>query len=57
MYIQAPGDVKVVEDGKTVYTVSRSEEVKDVVVWNPWVNAAKNMGDFAPEDGYKNMST
>jgi len=55
MYVQVPGDVKVVEGGKTVFTVSRSEEVKDVVVWNPWENAAKNMGDFRPEDGYKNM--
>ena len=26
----------------------------DVVVWNPWTGC-KNMADFGPEDGYKNM--
>lgn len=28
--------------------------MNEVVVWNPWVDA-KNIGDFAPLDGYKNM--
>jgi len=26
-----------------------------VVVWNPWVEKAKGMADFGPEDGYKKM--
>ncbi|TGZ79627.1 galactose mutarotase-like protein [Ascodesmis nigricans] len=55
MYVQAPGEVQVEESGKTVYTVTRTEDVKDVVVWNPWENASKNMGDFGPETGYRNM--
>ncbi|PGH28028.1 hypothetical protein AJ80_00283 [Polytolypa hystricis UAMH7299] len=37
-----------------ILTVSR-EGLNDVVVWNPWIEKAKAMGDFAPDDGYKNM--
>jgi glucose-6-phosphate 1-epimerase len=25
------------------------------LVWNPWIEKAKGMGDFEPKDGYKNM--
>jgi glucose-6-phosphate 1-epimerase len=31
------------------------EALNDVVVWNPWVEKAQGMADFAPADGYKNM--
>jgi len=27
----------------------------DTVVWNPWIQKAKAMGDFSPDDGYNNM--
>ncbi|BFZ62069.1 hypothetical protein YB2330_003148 [Saitoella coloradoensis] len=44
----------VLEKGKAVVEVQR-QNLKDVVVWNPWEKAPQNMGDFAPEDGWKRM--
>lgn len=46
--------VVVSEGGKKVYSVVR-DNLGDVVVWNPWIEKANGMGDFAPKDGYKNM--
>ncbi len=31
------------------------DNMTDTVVWNPWIEKAKGMGDFEPKDGYKNM--
>ncbi|GAO19636.1 hypothetical protein UVI_02022390 [Ustilaginoidea virens] len=31
------------------------DNLDQVVVWNPWINKAKSIADFAPKDGYKNM--
>ncbi|KAK0747959.1 galactose mutarotase-like domain-containing protein [Apiosordaria backusii] len=50
----ADGPVTVTEGGKTLYTVTR-DNLSNVVVWNPWVEKAKGMGDFEPKDGYKEM--
>ena len=36
------------------YEVTR-DMLADVVVWNPWIEKAKGMSDFGPEDGYKQM--
>ncbi len=44
----------VLEDGKPRFDITR-DNVKDTVTWNPWIEKAKAMGDFAPKDGYKNM--
>lgn len=44
----------VLEDGKPRFDVVR-DNLDDTVVWNPWREKAKAMGDFAPDDGYKNM--
>jgi glucose-6-phosphate 1-epimerase len=44
----------VVESGKPRFDVVRDNLV-DTVVWNPWIEKAKGMGDFSPKDGYKNM--
>ncbi|EUC49190.1 hypothetical protein COCMIDRAFT_2047 [Bipolaris oryzae ATCC 44560] len=44
----------IVEDGKPRFDVIR-DNVKDTVTWNPWIEKAKAMGDFSPDDGYKNM--
>ncbi|OAX84237.1 hypothetical protein ACJ72_01399 [Emergomyces africanus] len=41
-------------DNKPLFSISR-ESLNDVVVWNPWIEKAKGMADFAPQDGYKNM--
>lgn len=41
-------------DNTHIFSISR-EGLNDVVVWNPWVEKAKGMADFAPDDGYKNM--
>ncbi|KAI1766132.1 galactose mutarotase-like protein [Hypoxylon sp. FL1150] len=46
--------VAVTEEGETVFTVVR-DNLKDVVVWNPWTEKAGGMGDFEPKDGYKQM--
>ena len=42
------------EDGKPRFDITR-DNIKDTVTWNPWIEKAKSMGDFAPDDGYKNM--
>ncbi|KAK5162760.1 uncharacterized protein LTR77_011191 [Saxophila tyrrhenica] len=44
----------IVQDGKSRLDVQRDRLV-DSVVWNPWIEKAKGMGDFEPKDGYKNM--
>ncbi len=46
--------VSVVESGKTTYSVVR-DNLNDVTVWNPWIDKAGGIADFAPKDGYKNM--
>lgn len=44
----------ILEDGKPRFDVIR-DNVNDTVTWNPWIEKAKSMGDFSPDDGYKNM--
>ncbi|KAK3062772.1 hypothetical protein LTS18_003375 [Coniosporium uncinatum] len=44
----------VQEDGKPRFDVVR-DNLEDTVVWNPWIEKAKGMSDFKPDDGYKNM--
>ncbi|XDG08944.1 hypothetical protein ABKA04_008559 [Annulohypoxylon sp. FPYF3050] len=46
--------VVVTEDGESVFSIVR-DNLKDVVVWNPWTDKAAGMGDFEPKDGFKNM--
>lgn len=48
------GEVAIQENGKKVFSVVR-DNLSDVVVWNPWIEKAKGMGDYEPKDGYKNM--
>lgn len=55
VYTPAKGAVLAVSEGSTkVFEVIR-DNLDNVVVWNPWTEKAKGMGDFAPKDGYKNM--
>ncbi|KAK3642404.1 hypothetical protein LTR56_010757 [Elasticomyces elasticus] len=44
----------ITQDGKPRLDVTR-DGISDSVVWNPWIQKAKGMGDFEPKDGYKNM--
>ncbi|KAI4120148.1 MAG: hypothetical protein LQ345_000104 [Seirophora villosa] len=44
----------VAEQGEPRYEITR-DMLSDVVVWNPWMDKAKGMADFGPEDGYKKM--
>ncbi|KAI1198405.1 galactose mutarotase-like domain-containing protein [Nemania serpens] len=46
--------VVVTEGGEPAFSVVR-DNLKDVVVWNPWSEKAAGIGDFAPKDGFKNM--
>jgi glucose-6-phosphate 1-epimerase len=54
-YASIPQDTtSIVEDGKPRFDVVR-DNLQDTVVWNPWVEKAKSMGDFSPDDDYKHM--
>jgi glucose-6-phosphate 1-epimerase len=44
----------ILEDGQPSLDVIR-DNLEDSVVWNPWIEKAKGLGDFEPKDGYKNM--
>lgn len=55
VYSNIPQDTtSILEDGKPRMDVVR-DNLKDTVVWNPWIEKSKGMGDFEPKDGYKRM--
>lgn len=51
---QVPVKIAETDNDKSLFSITR-ESMNDMVVWNPWEEKAKGMGDFAPADGYKNM--
>ncbi|EFY86338.1 Aldose 1-epimerase family protein [Metarhizium acridum CQMa 102] len=52
---KGPGHPIVVSDsGRPCFRIVR-DNLDQVVVWNPWIEKAQEMSDFAPKDGYKNM--
>jgi len=55
IYLGTAGELKVVDaaSGLTT-TVSKDEHLPDAVVWNPWVEKSKAMGDFGDAE-YKEM--
>lgn len=53
VYANVTDTVVVTSGGSSLYRVERTN-LEDVVVWNPWEDAA-SMADFGPSDGYKNM--
>ncbi|KAL8857288.1 MAG: hypothetical protein Q9178_006214 [Gyalolechia marmorata] len=55
LYTTAPEQmINILEKGNGRYELTR-DMLPDVVVWNPWIEKAKGMADFGPEDGYKKM--
>ena len=46
--------ITVAEKNRRKYEITR-DQLPNVVVWNPWVDKAKGMADFGPEEGYKKM--
>ncbi|KAF2739710.1 galactose mutarotase-like protein [Polyplosphaeria fusca] len=55
VYKSIPQDTTtIVEGGSPRFDVVR-DNLQDTVVWNPWIEKAASMGDFSPDDGYKNM--
>ncbi|PYH92894.1 galactose mutarotase-like protein [Aspergillus ellipticus CBS 707.79] len=51
---KAPVEVVTAGEEKPLFSFTR-EGLADVVVWNPWVEKAKGMADFGPDEAYKNM--
>ncbi|KAF9885836.1 hypothetical protein FE257_012308 [Aspergillus nanangensis] len=51
---KVPIVVASASDNKPVFSVAR-QGLNDVVVWNPWIEKAKGMADFGPDEAYKNM--
>ncbi|ANB13922.1 glucose-6-phosphate 1-epimerase [Sugiyamaella lignohabitans] len=50
-----PDSVAIVSGSKTLFNVQNLQNLKDVVVWNPWTEKANGLADFSPKDGFKNM--
>ncbi|PFH56596.1 hypothetical protein XA68_16267 [Ophiocordyceps unilateralis] len=46
--------VVISEKGMQRFRIVR-DNLDQIVVWNPWVEKAEGMTDFAPKSGYKNM--
>lgn len=55
VYTAIPQDTTSILLGETPRFDVTRENLPDTVVWNPWSEKAKAMGDFAPKEGYKNM--
>lgn len=42
----------IVVGGQPTIDVTR-DNLSDTVIWNPWIEKTKGMGDLRPEDSYK----
>ncbi|KIZ07527.1 aldose 1-epimerase [Monoraphidium neglectum] len=54
VYIGTPGSIKIFDDGAGSCVEIVKEGFPDAVVWNPWVEKSKAMGDFG-DDEYQVM--
>ncbi len=53
VFSKSNSELLVEEAGKTTLRINQ-QDGDSTVVWNPWIDKAKTMGDF-PDDGYFNM--
>jgi len=54
IYLSTPPTVRIVDPiGKRVLSIEKFN-LPDIVVWNPWIEKSKRMGDFC-DDEYKEM--
>lgn len=42
------------EGSKKAFEIVR-DNLENAVVWNPWIEKSRGMGDFEPKDGFKQM--
>ena len=45
----------IVIEGDAPKLIVTRDSLPNTTVWNPWIDKAAAMGDFAPKDGWKNM--
>jgi len=48
VYISTPTDIQIKEGSRTI--LLNKEGFGDCVIWNPWIQKAKEMTDFGDED-------
>lgn len=53
IYLNTPDTLKILASAARTFTIKKSG-LPDAVVWNPWINKSKAMGDFGDEE-YKEM--
>jgi glucose-6-phosphate 1-epimerase len=53
-YLQAPDCLRILDEGNDRMLVIEKNEMRDAVVWNPWVEKSKRMEDFG-DDEYQRM--
>lgn len=54
IYVDAPNTVTLRDDSRPLTFAIKKNNMADAVVWNPWIEKARNMKDL-PDDGYKNF--
>ena len=51
---KVPIIVSTADTNKPLFSITR-ETLTDVVVWNPWIEKAKSIADFGPDEAYQKM--
>jgi glucose-6-phosphate 1-epimerase len=50
IYLQTPGELKIVDEGAGAVVTIEKAGFPDAVVWNPWIDKSRAMGDFGDEE-------